>query len=87
MTHSASSTQAIRDFLAHGGGMPDPQWPGGAPLDLNITLDFARGGAHSIRAADPHSQNVLPDIEFPWLEGFPSLPVPSDFDFGSCRAV
>jgi hypothetical protein len=39
---------AARDFIGYGANPPDPQWPGGARVVVNINLNFEGGGERSM---------------------------------------
>jgi hypothetical protein len=36
-----------RDYIGYGADLPDPQWPGGARIAVNINLNFEGGGERS----------------------------------------
>lgn len=74
-----------RDFLGYGDTPPDPQWPGGARIAVNINLNFEGGGEHSILEGDNHSEDMLTDIGFARLHGLRSPLVESVFEYGSRR--
>lgn len=76
-----------RDFRGYGETMPDPQWPGGARVAVNINLNFEGGGEHSILEGDTHSEDMLTDIGFSRLEGLRSPLVESVFEYGSRRGA
>jgi peptidoglycan/xylan/chitin deacetylase (PgdA/CDA1 family) len=84
MTHSTGS-ETTRDFVGYGDQLPDPQWPGGARIAVNINLNFEGGGEHSILEGDGHSEDVLTDIGFARLDGLRSPLVESVFEYGSRR--
>src|SRR5437764_11190795 len=72
-----------RDFIGYGAEPPDPQWPGGARIAVNINLNFEGGGEHSIIEGDDHSEGGLNDIGQPPLPGLRSPLVESVFEYGS----
>lgn len=76
-----------RDYVGYGRHLPDPQWPGGARIAVNINLNFEGGGEHCILEGDAHSEGVLNDIGFPPLAGHRSPMVESVFEYGSRRAA
>ena len=51
-----------RDFIGYGADPPDPQWPGGARIAVNINLNFEGGGERSIPEGDAESEGALNDI-------------------------
>ena len=48
-----------RDMVGYGRTPPDPQWPGGALLALNIVVNYEEGGEASILHGDPQSVAFL----------------------------
>ena len=58
-----------RDFIGYGASPPDPQWPGGARIAVNINLNFEGGGERSVMGGDGVSEGVLNDIGMPSLSG------------------
>src|ERR1700747_3644190 len=72
-----------RDYVGYGANPPDPQWPGGARIAVNINLNFEGGGERSVTEGDSTSEGVLTDIGFPSLPGRRSPLVESVFEYGS----
>ena len=72
-----------RDFLGYGADPPNPQWPGGARVAVNINLNFEGGGERSVMDGDSVSEGALNDIGFPSLPGVRSPMVESVFEYGS----
>jgi peptidoglycan/xylan/chitin deacetylase (PgdA/CDA1 family) len=72
-----------RDYIGYGASPPDPQWPGGARLALNINVNFEGGGERSIMDGDATSEGSLNDIGQPALPGLRSVLVESVFEYGS----
>ena len=72
-----------RDFIGYGADPPDPQWPGGARIAVNINLNFEGGGERSVMDGDGVSEGVLNDIGMPSLPGVRSPIVESVFEYGS----
>jgi peptidoglycan/xylan/chitin deacetylase (PgdA/CDA1 family) len=72
-----------RDFIGYGANPPDPRWPGGARIAVNINVNFEGGGEHSIMEGDDHSEGNLTDIGAPPLPGVRNPFVESVFEFGS----
>ena len=72
-----------RDFIGYGADPPDPQWPGGARIAVNINLNFEGGGERSIMEGDAVSEGALNDIGQPSLPGLRSPLVESVFEYGS----
>src|SRR5438270_12347323 len=71
-----------RDFLGYGADPPDPQWPGGARIAVNINVNFEGGGERSILEGDDVSEGALNDIGAPALPGLRSPLVESIFEYG-----
>src|ERR1700680_1765903 len=72
-----------RDFVGYGAEPPDPQWPGGARIAVNINVNFEGGGERSILEGDDVSEGALNDIGAPSLPGLRSPLVESVFEYGS----
>jgi len=71
------------DFIGYGADPPDPQWPGGARIAVNINLNFEGGGERSVIEGDGVSEGVLNDVGMPSLPGVRSPIVISVFEYGS----
>jgi putative urate catabolism protein len=76
-----------RDLVGYGRHLPDPQWPDGARLALQISLNYECGGEMNLLHGDTASEGVLTDIGFPAVEGMRSPLVESSFEYGSRRGV
>jgi peptidoglycan/xylan/chitin deacetylase (PgdA/CDA1 family) len=50
-----------RDFIGYGPNPPDPQWPGGARLALNIVLNYEEGSEPSFPDGDGVTEAGLTD--------------------------
>ena len=72
-----------RDFIGYGAEPPDPQWPGGARIAVNINVNFEGGGERSILEGDDVSEGGLNDLGAPSLPGLRSPLVESVFEYGS----
>src|SRR6516165_7121209 len=72
-----------RDYVGYAANPPDPQWPGGARIAVNINLNFEGGGERSVMDGDGVSEGVLNDIGFPSLPAVRSPMVESVFEYGS----
>jgi peptidoglycan/xylan/chitin deacetylase (PgdA/CDA1 family) len=72
-----------RDFIGYGANPPDPRWPGGARIAVNVNLNFEGGGERSIMEGDGVSEGVLTDIGAASLPGLRSPLVESVFEYGS----
>ncbi|MEM9604664.1 MAG: allantoinase PuuE [Pseudomonadota bacterium] len=51
-----------RDMVGYGRRPPDPAWPGGAKLALNLVLNYEEGGEASVLHGDAGSEKLLSEI-------------------------
>lgn len=51
-----------RDMIGHGPRQPDPKWPGGARIAVQIVLNYEEGGENNILHGDPASEAFLSEI-------------------------
>ena len=51
-----------RDLAGYGPNPPDPQWPGGARLALQVVLNYEEGGENCVLHGDPASETFLSEI-------------------------
>ena len=72
-----------RDMIGYGAMPPDPQWPGGARLALQIVLNYEEGAERSILHGDPASETFLSEITA--AEAYPArhLSMESLYEYGS----
>ena len=72
-----------RDLVGYGRNPPDPCWPGGALLALNIVVNYEEGGESSVLHGDPGSVAFLTEhIVTPRL-GERNLTAESLWEYGS----
>jgi putative urate catabolism protein len=73
-----------RDLVGYGASPPDPQWPGGARLALNLVLNYEEGGERTPLEGDPESESFLHEVvgAGPTV-GRRNLNTESMFEFGS----
>jgi len=83
----AATKEYPRDVVGFGRRLPDPEWPGGARLALQISLAYETGGEHCLLHGDDRSEGLLTDIGFPALEGRRSIHVEGAFNYGSRRGI
>jgi allantoinase len=79
-----------RDFRGYGRDPPDPKWPGGARIAVNINLNVEAGGEHCLLEGDERSEDALNDIGLPSYAGVRSPVVESVFEYGprsGCRRL
>lgn len=51
-----------RDMRGYGENTPDPQWPGGARIAIQIVVNYEEGGENSIEHGDTASEGFLSEI-------------------------
>lgn len=51
-----------RNMLGYGANPPDPKWPGGAKVAVQIVLNYEEGGENSVLHGDAASEAFLSDI-------------------------
>ncbi|HYB43626.1 MAG TPA: allantoinase PuuE [Candidatus Methylomirabilis sp.] len=73
-----------RDLVGYGATPPDPRWPGGARLALQIVVNYEEGGERSILHGDAESESFLQEVvgTAP-LAGVRNLQVESVYEYGS----
>lgn len=73
-----------RDFVGYGANPPDPQWPGGARLALQIVMNYEEGSEYSIPDGDGVSETYLTEVPGASLgPGKRDLIVESIYEYGS----
>lgn len=55
------SQHAARDFVGYGRNPPDPQWPGGAKIAVNVVVNYEEGAERNVLDGDPISEATLTD--------------------------
>lgn len=57
-----------RDMLGYGRNPPDPKWPGGAHVAVQIVLNYEEGGENNVLHGDAASEAFLSDVigAAPW---------------------
>jgi allantoinase len=70
-----------RDFVGYGRTPPDPQWPGGARLALNLVLNYEEGSEPSIPDGDAATESGLTEGGTPGPGR--DLAAESMFEYGS----
>jgi putative urate catabolism protein len=73
-----------RDLAGYGRHPPDPRWPGGARVALQLVLNYEEGGERSILHGDATSEALLSDVlgAAPW-PGQRHMNVESMYEYGS----
>jgi allantoinase len=73
-----------RDLIGYGATPPDPRWPGGARLALQIVLNYEEGGERSVLHGDAESEAFLQEVVgMAPLAGVRNLQVESVYEYGS----
>ena len=73
-----------RDMVGYGRNAPDPGWPGGAAIAVQIVLNYEEGGEYCVLHGDAHSESYLTEVvgTQPW-PGERNLSVESMYEYGS----
>jgi putative urate catabolism protein len=73
-----------RDFVGYGANPPDPRWPGGARLALQIVMNYEEGSEYAIGEGDPVSEMYLTEVPGATVgPGKRDLIVESVYEYGS----
>ena len=73
-----------RDFVGYGASPPNPRWPGGARVALQIVMNYEEGSEYSIPDGDPASETYLTEVPGATLgPGKRDLIVESIYEYGS----
>ena len=73
-----------RDLRGYGAKPPDPRWPGGARLALQIVLNYEEGGENCVLHGDPASEAFLSEIiGADAREGVRHMSMESLYEYGS----
>ncbi|HVA28965.1 MAG TPA: allantoinase PuuE [Candidatus Baltobacteraceae bacterium] len=74
----------MRDLIGYGARLPDPKWPGGARLALQIVMNYEEGSEYSIPDGDGISETYLTEVPGAGLgPGKRDLIVESIYEYGS----
>lgn len=74
----------MRDMIGYGATPPDPKWPGGARLALQIVMNYEEGSEYSIPDGDGVSETYLSEVPGAGLgPGKRDLIVESIYEYGS----
>ncbi len=73
-----------RDMIGYGENPPDPEWPGGAKIAVQIVMNYEEGGENSIEHGDAASEAFLSEIigAQPW-PGKRHWNMESIYDYGA----
>ncbi len=73
-----------RDMVGYGSAPPDPRWPGGARVAVQIVLNYEEGGESSILHGDAASEAFLSEIVGAKpLHGVRHMTIESLYEYGS----
>jgi putative urate catabolism protein len=73
-----------RDFIGYGASPPDPRWPGGARLAVQIVMNYEEGSEYAIGENDNISETYLTEVPGATLgPGKRDLIVESVYEYGS----
>lgn len=73
-----------RDLIGYGPTPPNPRWPGGAAIAVQIVLNYEEGGENSILHGDAGSEAYLTEVvgTSSW-PGMRNLSVESQYEYGA----
>ena len=73
-----------RDLIGYGARAPDPEWPGGARLALQIVMNYEEGGERSILHGDDFAEAFLQEVVgMQPLQGVRNMQVESIYEYGT----
>ena len=82
------TTDYPRDMVGYGSNVPDPQWPAGAKLALQIVLNYEEGAEQNILHGDPASESFLSEMtNAKPLPGVRHKSMESLYEYGSRAGV
>ena len=77
-----------RDLIGYGAKPPDPRWPGGARLALQIVLNYEEGAERSVLHGDAASETFLSEIvAAEAYQGARHMSMESLYEYGSRAGV
>ena len=78
------SSNYPRDLRGYGASPPDPRWPGGARLAVQIVLNYEEGGENCVLHGDPASEAFLSEmVGADAREGVRHMSMESLYEYGS----
>jgi len=73
-----------RDLIGYGAEAPDPKWPGGARLALQLVMNYEEGGERSILHGDDVAEAFLQEVVgMQPLKGVRNMQVESMYEYGT----
>ena len=79
----AMSADYPRDMVGYGRDAPNPRWPGGARIAVQIAVNYEAGAESNVLHGDRASEGALTDTPFPPLVGERNALVESAYEYGS----
>lgn len=77
-----------RNYIGYGENPPDPKWPGGARLALQVVLNYEEGGENCVLNGDAASEVFLSEIiNAPRIEGARHISMESIYEYGTRAGV
>ena len=77
-----------RDYVGYGENPPDPKWPGGARVAVQIVLNYEEGGENCVLNGDSGSETFLSEIiGAAKIEGARHISMESLYEYGSRAGV
>ncbi|MBI2235095.1 MAG: allantoinase PuuE [Micavibrio aeruginosavorus] len=77
-----------RNYAGYGENPPDPKWPGGARVAVQLVLNYEEGGENCVLNGDPASETFLSDIiNAAPVEGARHICMESLYEYGSRAGV
>ncbi len=78
------SAEPPRDLIGYGASPPDPAWPGGARLALNLVVNYEEGAEYCLLNGDDRSETILSELGgLAPLQGARDLNMESNYEYGS----
>jgi putative urate catabolism protein len=76
-----------RDLKGYGRTPPDPRWPGGARIAVQVVLNYEEGGENCVLHGDAASETFLSDIVGAQAYGARHMSMESLYEYGSRAGV
>jgi allantoinase len=77
-----------RDLVGYGPNPPNPGWPGGARIAVQLVLNYEEGGENSVLHGDAGAESFLSDmINPPAIQGARHMSMESIYEYGSRAGV
>ena len=83
-----SNADYPRDLGGYGARPPNPQWPGGARIAIQLVLNYEEGGENTVLHGDAGAETFLSDMIFPGaVPGARNMSMESIYEYGSRAGV